>query len=134
MKPSDLRGRRVALLGLGIDVEAAIPAIVAAEPSELFTLEERSDAGAQFTAFADLPDIDIAVRSPGFPLYRADVQQRVARGMRTVTPLGLWLSERGARRTVAITGTKGKSTTALLTATALGRLDIDAQVLGNIGI
>ncbi len=140
MKPADLRGRRVALLGLGIDVEAAIPAIVEAEPGELFVLEEwtaaaRDDLGPRFTAFTNLPEIDVAVRSPGFPLHRADVQERVRRGLETVTPLGLWLSERGgARPTIAITGTKGKSTTSLLTATALAQLEIVAHVLGNIGV
>ena len=140
MKPADLRGRRVALLGLGIDVEAAIPAILEAEPGELFVLEEwtaaaRDDLGPRFTAFTNLPEIDVAVRSPGFPLHRADVQERVRRGLETVTPLGLWLSERGgARPTIAITGTKGKSTTSLLTATALAQLEIVAHVLGNIGV
>jgi UDP-N-acetylmuramoylalanine--D-glutamate ligase len=54
--------------------------------------------------------------------------------MHTVTPLGLWLSERGDRPAVAVTGTKGKSSTSVLTQLALERLGRPAVVLGNIGV
>jgi UDP-N-acetylmuramoylalanine--D-glutamate ligase len=80
------------------------------------------------------PAADVALRSPGFSPYQPAVQHRIAEGLRTVTPLGLWLSERGDRPSVAITGTKGKSSTSVLAGVALEALGAPSVVVGNIGV
>ena len=146
VRRADLAGRKVALLGLGIDMAATLAAIAESEPGELFAVDvdrERAlrvlaDAGlgdvAVFETVGWMPPADVAVRSPGFPLYSADLQDRVSRGMETVTPLGLWLAERGTGPTVALTGTKGKSTVSVLTTLALEHLGRPAVTVGNIGI
>jgi UDP-N-acetylmuramoylalanine--D-glutamate ligase len=146
VRRADFGGRKVALLGLGIDMAATLGAIADARAGEMFAVDvdrERAlrvlaDAGlggvAVFESVGGMPPADVAVRSPGFPLYSADLQDRVRDGMETVTPLGLWLAERGNRPTVALTGTKGKSTVSVLTAIALEHLGRPAVTVGNIGI
>lgn len=145
MIPADLAGRRVAVLGVGIDVAAVLPVVVAAGPAALVVVDaapERARAtlrriGVEADVLDDLvaaPPVDVALRSPGFSPYRPAVAGRVGAGMVTITPLGLWLSARGDRPSVAITGTKGKSSTSVLTAAALERLGRPAAVLGNIGV
>ena len=146
MRRADLTGRKVALLGLGVDMAATLDAIVESEPGELFAVDVDADRARRLLAEAGLGDVavfetvgwmppaDVAVRSPGFPLYSADLQDRVTRGMETVTPLGLWLAERGTGPTVALTGTKGKSTVSVLTTLALEHLGRPAVTVGNIGI
>jgi UDP-N-acetylmuramoylalanine--D-glutamate ligase len=145
MRLADLRGQRVLVLGVGIDVAAALDVLVGAGPAELTVVDqapERAAAALDAAGHGGLavvgdvdhaPDATIAVRSPGFSPYQAAVASRIAAGLRTTTPLGLWLVERGDRPTVAITGTKGKSSTSVLTADALARLGRPAVVLGNFG-
>lgn len=146
MRLADLRGRQLLVLGAGIDTLAALPAVVAAGPSEVAVVDQRPDDARASLAAAGLDDLrvvaslddaptaEVALRSPGWSPYQGPVVERVARGLVLVTPLGLWLSERGARVGVAITGTKGKSTTSVLTHLALERLGRPAVVLGNIGV
>ena len=146
VRRADLKGRTVALLGLGVDMSATLDAVVTSEPGELFAVDVDADRARRLLAEAGLGDVavfetvgwmppaDVAVRSPGFPLYSADLQDRVTRGMETVTPLGLWLAERGTGPTVALTGTKGKSTVSVLTTLALEHLGQSAVTVGNIGI
>jgi UDP-N-acetylmuramoylalanine--D-glutamate ligase len=149
MRPADLSGRRVVVLGVGIDVAATLPVVLAARPASLVVVDDQPErasgtlAGvgipeleeiAVLRSLADAPPAEIALRSPGYSPYQAAVRQRVDEGMVTVTPLGLWLADRGEGRAVAITGTKGKSTTSVLTQLALDRLGHRAVVLGNIGV
>ena len=146
MRPSDLAGQRVLVLGVGIDVAAALSTVVAAGPADLVVVDEAPtraaatlahlglDAVPVFTTLAEAPPADVALRSPGFSPYQPSVQERIERGMGTVTPLGLWLCERGDRPSVAITGTKGKSSTSVLAQVALEHLGAPAVVLGNIGV
>jgi UDP-N-acetylmuramoylalanine--D-glutamate ligase len=149
MRLHELRGQRVVVLGVGIDVAAALPVLLACEPASIVVVDDHPDRAASALAglgipeleempvlrsLVDAPPADVALRSPGYSPYHVAVRTRIEAGMRTVTPLGLWLSERGDRPSVAITGTKGKSTTSVLTRLALERLGRPATVLGNIGV
>jgi UDP-N-acetylmuramoylalanine--D-glutamate ligase len=144
VKLADLAGRRVVVLGIGIDVAAVLPKVLAAGPSSLVVVDADPDRAREAVAgtggvdvrgdLADAPPADIALRSPGFSPYQPEVRRRVDQGMVTVTPLGLWLSERGDHPTIAVTGTKGKSSTSVLAQLALSRLGSRAVVLGNIGV
>ncbi len=50
------------------------------------------------------------------------------------TSTSLWLAEDGGRGVIAVTGTKGKSTTATLTAHLLGAAGRSVHLAGNVGI
>lgn len=135
---------RVAVLGLGIETQAWIAALGPDRARRLVVVESRSavvDEVARPLGLVDvraeLPDdlaVDAIVRSPGFSPYDERVAAYRRAGIPTTTPLGLWLAARGDRPTVAITGTKGKSSAATVTGAALEALGASALVLGNIGV
>jgi UDP-N-acetylmuramoyl-L-alanine---L-glutamate ligase len=143
---AEVAGRRLLVLGAGIDTVAALPALLAAGPGDVTVVDQRPDDARRALAVAGLahlplvgslevaPPADVALRSPGWSPYAPDVEVRVADGLELITPLGVWLTERGDRPSVAITGTKGKSSTSVLAQLALERLGHRAVVLGNIGV
>lgn len=82
---------------------------------------------------ARLDDYDLLVRSPGVSRYRASLQRAEASGTRITTPSNLWFKAHPGARTIVISGTKGKSTTAALLAHLLGGTGVRVQLGGNIG-
>ena len=147
MNLSDLAGKSLGLLGLGIDVRALLPHLAALEPRVQLTayddapekltdeiLDQLSHAGCELRSMEQLAadNPDIVVRSPGFPRYRAELD--VFRSPeRMTTPTAVWLETNGERHdTILVTGTKGKSSTsAAITALAVGS---NPLLVGNIGI
>ncbi|CAN5688640.1 UDP-N-acetylmuramoyl-L-alanine--D-glutamate ligase [soil metagenome] len=137
MRLDELRGRRVALLGLGADVRAAVDAIRAAGPAELVVVEEGSAEGTfvRRTLAEAATTAEVFVRSPGFPRYQVPLQEAMAGGAEMTTPLDLWLGTHGSSRTVVgITGTKGKSTVTDLLGRMAGEAGLDVGVAGNLGV
>jgi UDP-N-acetylmuramoyl-L-alanine---L-glutamate ligase len=78
--------------------------------------------------------VDVVVRSPGVSRYRAELHQAVASGVSVTTAMAMWLEDFAEAKVLAITGTKGKSTTAALAAAVLGHGGADVALIGNIGI
>ncbi|MBJ6987523.1 UDP-N-acetylmuramoyl-L-alanine--D-glutamate ligase [Devosia sp. MC521] len=75
------------------------------------------------------------IKSPGVSRYKPIFEIAADAGISVTSNLNLWGSSYRAGRTViAITGTKGKSTTATLTHLMLTRSGIDAGLAGNVGL
>jgi UDP-N-acetylmuramoylalanine--D-glutamate ligase len=75
---------------------------------------------------------NLVVLSPGVPLEQPAIERARAAGVPIIGELEL--AARWARgRVIAITGTKGKSTTTTLTSRMLKEAGIDAPAVGNIG-
>ena len=79
-----------------------------------------------------MPVVDVLVLSPGVSRYRPEVRAAEAAGAIVTNGTELFLAELGAR-TVAITGSKGKSTVTRLTAHLLVAAGQPAVGAGNIG-
>jgi UDP-N-acetylmuramoylalanine--D-glutamate ligase len=95
----------------------------------------------EFMAPADLPaafaqrKIALIVKSPGVSRYKPIFAEAAAAAIPVTSNLNLWGRTYGEDRTVvAITGTKGKSTTATLTHLMLDRSGIDVGLAGNVGL
>ncbi|VAW23237.1 UDP-N-acetylmuramoylalanine--D-glutamate ligase [hydrothermal vent metagenome] len=75
------------------------------------------------------------VRSPGVSIYKNEIQTAIATGVKVTTNVNLWARyKKNGAKTIAITGTKGKSTTAKLVHTMLEAAGFDAALAGNIGV
>ncbi len=145
MQLDDLAGADVVLLGVGVETLTVLPHLRTAgvgrirvvEPADIG--EERrgtlADHGVDDAAILDdVPDgAEVVLRSPGFPRHRSDVDRLCANARLATTPTGLWLAIRGGPGTIAVTGTKGKSSTATLIAEGLGMVGLDHELVGNIG-
>ena len=147
MRVADLGSRRVAVWGLGREGRAAVGFLRKHHPGlPLVLLDDAADAripqgygnvtsafGAAGIATA-LNEVDIVVKSPGVSLYRDDIRAARDNGVQITSLLNLWFAEEPAITTIAVTGTKGKSTTASLIAHILTRLGRRAALAGNIGV
>jgi UDP-N-acetylmuramoylalanine--D-glutamate ligase len=136
-----LAGKRVAIFGAGTEGRAfarfAGPAC-----AELFIIDDApTPAPAQPTdefevldasSLADL-ELDFVVRSPGVSRYDARFVALRGRGVIVTSATALWLEDFQDREVVAVTGSKGKTTTATLTAAALESYGLDVVIAGNIG-
>jgi UDP-N-acetylmuramoylalanine--D-glutamate ligase len=143
---ADLASRDVVLLGVGEETLTVLPHLRAAGVERVRVVEAgdlRPDQSRRLAEqgieVADLLDVtptyaEVVLRSPGVQVHRPDVAKLCKNAEVATTPTGLWLAIRGGHRTIVVTGTKGKSSTATLIATGLGYSGIAATLAGNIGI
>jgi len=147
---SELDGASVGVWGAGREISSfaaqlarhlplARIAVVAldAEPDEdvratLGLSRARLAIGADVRAA--LTECDIVVRSPGVSTYRPELRELRGAGIPVTTATALWLAERDGSRVIAVTGTKGKSTTAALLAHLARASGQSAALAGNIGV
>lgn len=144
MRLSELQNRKVAVLGYGKEGQAICQVlqnrVANAEVSVLCEKPLASGVNcpypvtiAAFTASA-LTDFDVLIKSPGISLYDPAIQAALKAGVVITSSTNLWFAENPSARVVAITGTKGKSTTAALTAHVLQQCGLSVQLAGNIGL
>lgn len=77
---------------------------------------------------------ELVVKSPGISLYRPDILAARHVGTRFTSGSAIWFADHPAARTLCVTGTKGKSTTAALIAHLLRRGGHRVALAGNIGL
>jgi UDP-N-acetylmuramoylalanine--D-glutamate ligase len=145
-----LRGKRVALFGLGGSGLSTLRALVSGG-AEVAAWDDdakaRERAVAEGFATVDLSAADwrgfaAFVLAPGVPLTHPKphwtVDKAAAAGVAVIGDIELYSRERAARAPdaplVAITGTNGKSTTTALIAHVLREAGRDVAMGGNIGV
>ena len=147
MRVADLGSRRVGIWGLGREGRAALgflrehhpglPLVLLDDTAEARIPQEYGNVTSAFGAAGianALNEVDIVVKSPGVSLYRDDIRSARDNGVQITSLLNLWFAEEPAITTIAVTGTKGKSTTASLIAHILTRLGRRVALAGNIGV
>jgi UDP-N-acetylmuramoyl-L-alanine---L-glutamate ligase len=147
MRIAELAGQRVAIWGFGREGRAAIRALRARVPGLSLALycseAEAADAqafDAALRVFAHEPDAvalsayDVVIKSPGISAYKPAVITAQAQGTRFTSGTALWFAENPQARVIAVTGTKGKSTTTALIAHLARALGIRTALAGNIGL
>ncbi len=109
-------------------------------PAPGLALPDLAHLDVEVVRGADLDDPDVippeasaVYRSPGVSPYRPGPARARARGIPMTTPTGLWASRRDGADTIALSGTKGKSTTAAMVAHLLGAAGRRVALRGNIG-
>lgn len=155
---AELRGERVAVLGTGREGRSAARALVRAG-ADVVAFDDRA-AGEEWVAeFGDSVPVErpgesqrtiepeegaraseglpgtfaLAIKSPGIPPTAPLVRAFAEAGVAVTSLVDLWLRE-AAPRTIGVTGTKGKSTTATLIHALLVATGREALLGGNMGI
>ncbi len=145
-----LAGSRVAIFGAGMEgqcfarrvgptcAELVVVDDIAGDPSGLTGPRQAVEAeSAEFEVLSPsvLEDrrFDFVVHSPGVSRYDERLAAAARRGAVVTTPTALFLEDFQDRRVVAVTGSKGKTTTAMLTAAVLGAYGLDVALAGNLG-
>jgi UDP-N-acetylmuramoylalanine--D-glutamate ligase len=77
---------------------------------------------------------DIVIKSPGISTYKPEISAARERGTCFTSGTALWFGENPDARVVAVTGTKGKSTTTALIAHLARALKVRTALAGNIGL
>lgn len=156
MRIADLAGLRVAIWGYGREGRAALLALHRRLPELAPTLigsaAERMQAQADLDAayggeaagtlqwLAAPPDaavlsaFDVVIKSPGISAWLPDLLDARRNGTRFTSGTALWFAEQPQARVIAVTGTKGKSTTTALIAHLLRGLGRRVALAGNIGL
>jgi UDP-N-acetylmuramoylalanine--D-glutamate ligase len=147
MRWADLEGRRVAVWGFGREGRAALDALARHLPGQLVDVycssEEAGAARASFP-WAHVHDVspdadalasyDIVIKSPGISAYKPELLDAQSRGTRFTSGTALWFAAHVTAKTIAVTGTKGKSTTSALIAHLARSLGVRTALAGNIGL
>jgi len=147
MRIADLAGQRVAIWGFGREGRAAIGALRARLPQLPLTLFCGAAEAASAQTFdpalrirtedpdaAALGGFDVVVKSPGISAYKPALLGARASGTRFTSGTALWFAEHPQAPVVAVTGTKGKSTTTALIAHLARSLGVRTALAGNIGL
>ncbi len=134
---ADLAGKRVGIFGYGVEGRAAEQRLRDVATS-LVLVDDAPGRGNDVLLSSEggleaLAHCDVVLKSPGIPRRRPDVLALEERGVIVTSALNLWLHEIDRSRVVAVTGTKGKSTTTSLIAFCFQCLDEPALALGNLG-
>jgi UDP-N-acetylmuramoylalanine--D-glutamate ligase len=126
------RAAAAALAAMGIAVTVADVKGADELTEQIEALPEQVEVEVGADAYRTLLDADLVVVSPGVPPDLPMLQQARERGIEVIGELELAYRVTSARF-IAITGTKGKTTTTMLTGRLLEDAGLRAHVGGNIG-
>lgn len=148
MQIAELERARIAILGTGREGRSAYNWLRTNLPRKALTLiaESQTDPGFAKTLGRDdqllieplngtrLKTFDVLIRSPGISIYREPIREAIAAGVRVTTACNLWFAFHPYAKTICITGTKGKSTTAALLSHMMESIGVRTRLAGNIGV
>jgi len=119
----------IAILGYGVEGKETLKFVKNKYPKAKISILDREK---DKDYLKNLDSFDIVFRSPGVPFNTKEIQKAVKKGVKVTSSTEVFLE--GARGTViAVTGTKGKTTTAILIYEILKRAGKNVYLAGNIG-
>ena len=127
MKFQDLSNKTIAIWGMGKE-GTAVQQIL-----EQHTLRTKFSIITEENT-ADILNADALIKSPGVSLYRPEVQSAIKKGIICTSGTNLFFSNKSnSTKVIAVTGTKGKSTTSSLLFHTLKTFGANVGLAGNIG-
>lgn len=146
----DLAKKKIAIWGLGKEGWSILRVIkqkYANKPIAIFSDEPLSEKNikqlkkySKITLYIgkkisrNLLLFDVVIKSPGVSSYRHEIITAKDQGVFFTTATNIWFAEHSKEKTICITGTKGKSTTASIIYQLLVKLGFNACLVGNIGV
>lgn len=128
MKLKDLFNKKIAIWGKGKEGTAIYHYLINNNISsdDIFFIEEEN--------VDDLFQCDVLIKSPGVSLYRSEIQKAKKMGIFCTSGSNIFFKNKKEHvKIIAVTGTKGKSTTSSLLYHTLSTLGFNVQLGGNIG-
>ena len=140
MRFEDLSGKAVVIWGAGREGRAAhaeltrrgLAALIAVTDGGAVPAELRAVTATGADAVDRLESADVVLKSPGVPRTAPELRGLRERGIPITSLTDLWLSA-DPQRVIAVTGTKGKSTTSAAIHHLLDGLDVPTSLVGNGG-
>lgn len=125
---AELNGKTVGIWGMGKEGIAAKKAVeTLAVPEHILEIDENN--------LNDLDLCDILIKSPGVSLYRPEIVRARTKGIIVTSGTNLFLANHDkTQKIIAVTGTKGKSTTSSMLYHVLKELGCSVALGGNIGV
>ncbi len=138
---SDLSGRKVGIWGFGVEGRATLSRLhkLGINPYVIVDDAPHADEAHEVLATTSggieaLFSCDVVIKSPGVSRYRHEVKELEDGGVVVMGGVGLWLNGIDRSKVIAITGSKGKSTTSSLTHALLQAHGRKSLLAGNIGV
>lgn len=141
MQFDDLMNQKVVIWGAGREGLSAfkqlasrgIPASIAV--TDVMVDPEIANPNVVYGPQAELAldSADVVLKSPGIPQTSPRFIELRTAGKKLTSLMDLWLTE-NCDKVIAVTGTKGKSTTAAIINHILSCLGYDSRLMGNVGI
>ena len=129
---------KILIWGYGLEGKSALDYFIKIGKNDLYVAtKEAIDAGIKNVNFISEKDIfnydfDLIIKSSGISYYKEEVQNLLKKGVKITSNLNLFL-ENNNSKTIAITGTKGKSTTSSILYHILKNMGYKVALVGNIG-
>jgi UDP-N-acetylmuramoyl-L-alanine---L-glutamate ligase len=140
----DLCAQRVAVWGMGQEGTDLVGLLRGRGVEPLLADDDPATASSRLAAVGhgsvvapgdvDWTNVDVVVRAPGVSRYRPELAAAEAAGTTVTTAMAVWLADFADAPVLAVTGTKGKSTTAALAAAVLSAMGRRVELVGNIGV
>lgn len=135
----------ILLYGAGLEARSTREYLAQTAPKlTVFVTNDSGETAIPNTVFLPVGELETAitsgkfgtiVKSPGVPLYKPIFAFAREHGVTVTSNLNLWgAAFAKTSKTIVITGTKGKSTTATLTHLMLRAAGLDAILGGNVGV
>jgi len=122
---SEIKGKKVLIVGFGREGKSALRFLERYHPeADIFIRDKQYDGDSYLD---EIGDYDTVIKSPGIP---PDKRFKKAKHLTTLTDI---FFDACPGTVIGITGTKGKSTTATLTAHILKQFRPDVRLVGNVG-
>ena len=123
-----LKDKKIAIWGLGKEGHSLLDFLSKKYPSQKIEILDDETADK-------ITDFDVVFKSPGVSLYHPLIQKAKRAGVLISSGVNLYLSLKPKEtKVIAITGTKGKSTTSALLTHTLKSLGKKAEIGGNFGV
>ncbi|MBR4927515.1 MAG: UDP-N-acetylmuramoyl-L-alanine--D-glutamate ligase [Alphaproteobacteria bacterium] len=124
----NLNNKCIGIWGMGKEGQSAKATLLKhSAPQKIIEISEEN--------ISDIFKCDIVIKSPGVSLYRDEILQAQKNGIIITSGTNLFFSNKNPKtKIIAITGTKGKSTTSSLLAHTLKHLGTNTLLAGNIGV
>ncbi|HEX7369610.1 MAG TPA: UDP-N-acetylmuramoyl-L-alanine--D-glutamate ligase [Rhodanobacteraceae bacterium] len=148
MRFAELEHADVAIWGYGREGRSVLAALRRRFPDKPLTLYCKPDEAmavrdhgdAKLTIVDAAPGADalsahaVVIKSPGISAYKPEILAARECGTQFTSGTALWFGENPDARVVAVTGTKGKSTTTAMIAHLARSLGVRTALAGNIGL